>query len=280
MQYIDQPTPAFAAEHMGHARAGAQDVFHAHPGCELDLMLAGACRLRLDGRGLVLNAGDLVLIAPGCPHRFIAEARPPERIVLHFDAAFLPAEAVPALNSMTAETGCCCLIAAEGQAPLYVRGLLERLLALSAAPAGDRTEARLLTAALLLFLREQQAAAAARGPSEAEEQTAAQIAAYLSTHHAEKLTMTAVAARFRRSPAHLSRVFRTATGQTMVQYLTGVRVQSAQRLLEDENAPGEEMIAQMCGFGSVRHFCRAFRAVTGLTPRQYRRAQKKQTDTT
>jgi len=53
-------------------------------------------------------------------------------------------------------------------------------------------------------------------------------------------------------------------------YATALRVWMAQSALAGSRAPAAE-IAERLGFASPQHFSRAFKAVTGLTPHQYRR---------
>jgi len=71
-------------------------------------------------------------------------------------------------------------------------------------------------------------------------------------------------------PVHLSRVFRTRCGQTLGEYLNGLRVQFAcEMLVKEEVNLGD--LALEAGFADQAHFCRVFKTITGTTPIQFRK---------
>ncbi len=74
------------------------------------------------------------------------------------------------------------------------------------------------------------------------------------------------------SPRHLSRAFKATTGQTVADYVTGVRMLKARSFLAHTNLPQKE-IAHRLGFSSPSSFCTAFGMAVGMTPRQYRQLQ-------
>ncbi|MEL6535874.1 MAG: DJ-1/PfpI family protein [Bacteroidota bacterium] len=69
---------------------------------------------------------------------------------------------------------------------------------------------------------------------------------YLSDHYSEKVSLEEVADFVDISSSHLTRQFRKATGITMKEYLQGIRLESAQRLLEQ--GTGKKEAAQRVGF--------------------------------
>jgi transcriptional regulator GlxA family with amidase domain len=68
----------------------------------------------------------------------------------------------------------------------------------------------------------------------------------------------------------LERRFKAATGCSLLEYLQGLRIEEAKRLLEGGAMPIDE-ISAACGYGDVSFFRRLFKRLTGLTPGQYRR---------
>lgn len=76
------------------------------------------------------------------------------------------------------------------------------------------------------------------------------------------------------SPAYLSRLFSRCTGQTMRTYLTGERVKAAQRLLVTDECSIAQ-VASRLRFCDQSYFTQVFRQHTGLTPRQYRNANRR-----
>ncbi len=71
------------------------------------------------------------------------------------------------------------------------------------------------------------------------------------------------------SDAHLRRLFRTAHGRTPRRYLMECRLQQAAALLRTTSDRIESIAADV-GFPSSACFDRAFRAVMGMTPSEYR----------
>jgi AraC-like DNA-binding protein len=73
------------------------------------------------------------------------------------------------------------------------------------------------------------------------------------------------------SRTNLLRVFRQATGKSPIDYLIGLRIEAAKRLLR-QNSRSMTEIALETGFGDSNYFARQFRLVTGRTPTEFRRA--------
>jgi AraC family transcriptional regulator len=71
------------------------------------------------------------------------------------------------------------------------------------------------------------------------------------------------------SPHYFSLVFRQAVGVTPHQYILRARISEARRLLATgDGMPLAELAAHL-GFVDQSHFSRAFRKVTGTTPRSF-----------
>jgi transcriptional regulator GlxA family with amidase domain len=73
------------------------------------------------------------------------------------------------------------------------------------------------------------------------------------------------------SGRHFTRLFHQEVGVTPSAWVEDIRVQAAQRLLEQGEAP--KLVAGRCGFADIDTFRRAFQRRTGVTPAAYRRAQ-------
>ena len=72
------------------------------------------------------------------------------------------------------------------------------------------------------------------------------------------------------SPDRFSRVFRQHTGKSFSDYVAGLRVKRACRMLADLPHARISDIAMDCGFASIPYFNRLFIKHTGLTPRHFR----------
>lgn len=92
---------------------------------------------------------------------------------------------------------------------------------------------------------------------------------YLRDHHRRPINVKEVAVRLSLSREHLTRIFREKSGESPAQFLRGLRLKTACALLRGTALPIGE-VANLSGFGSPTHFCRAFRLARGETPLNYR----------
>jgi AraC-like DNA-binding protein len=94
---------------------------------------------------------------------------------------------------------------------------------------------------------------------------------FIEQHHDEKISVDRAARLVGVSRPQLTRLFRQATGTSLVEYLTKVRLSHAARLLRESNDPIAD-IAMRVGFEDPSYFDRRFRAFFGATPLRYRAA--------
>lgn len=92
---------------------------------------------------------------------------------------------------------------------------------------------------------------------------------YLQDNYDRPLSIRDVVSQVRLSERHARRLFLEATGKSIKQYLTSLRLDVAkQRLLSKSISISD--IAFAVGFSDVRHFSTTFRSVVGVTPSQFR----------
>jgi transcriptional regulator GlxA family with amidase domain len=83
------------------------------------------------------------------------------------------------------------------------------------------------------------------------------------------LTVETLSERTHMSPRNFARVFAREVGQTPARYIDTIRVEAAQRRLEESTDSLDE-IATQCGFGSANSMRRSFLRVRGVAPSTYR----------
>ncbi|MDT5067325.1 MAG: hypothetical protein QOK02_3480 [Mycobacterium sp.] len=84
-----------------------------------------------------------------------------------------------------------------------------------------------------------------------------------------ELTLADIARHAAMSVRTVNRRFQAETGQTPMQWVTGVRIRHAQELLESTSY-GVERIGREVGFSSSANFREQFRRLTGVAPQTYR----------
>lgn len=103
------------------------------------------------------------------------------------------------------------------------------------------------------------------------------ILEYIMKNYTGDIYMSDVASMFNMSDASFSRYFKHHTRKTFSNYVTEIRISNACRLIMN----GEENISQIgyrCGFENLSNFYRHFNAITGLSPKNYRKRFYKITD--
>jgi transcriptional regulator GlxA family with amidase domain len=96
------------------------------------------------------------------------------------------------------------------------------------------------------------------------------VQGWIEEHHARPMEIADLARVGAMSLRNLTRRFRDATGISPMHYLRAVRLETAKRLLEANDAPVDR-IAEQVGYCDTRAFIRAFGAQFGASPSAYRR---------
>lgn len=238
--------------------------------CHLILVSGGSCSIQWGDQTVLATPGCAVLLGPGGGFLRQNGYSVPELLGCSFSVAFLGEMRTNLQKDYTH------LFAKDGLILLYgppqwsnrLRTLMELLH--SAENEADCPGGLYL--ALLLHYTEQEDRneRAAKRP---RNETVEQICAYLAENYQQKFSLTEVAARFYLSPYYLSRLFRRVTGQSIVDYINGRRIEAAQQLLENTTMSVSD-VAEQTGFASAAHFRRVFREVMGVGPLQYRKGKR------
>jgi AraC-like DNA-binding protein len=91
---------------------------------------------------------------------------------------------------------------------------------------------------------------------------------FMDRNHAQPLDVPAMASVALMSPAHFSRKFRAAYGETPYSYLMTRRIERAKALLRQGMAVTDTCMAVGCT--SLGSFSSRFSQIVGVTPSQYR----------
>ena len=91
----------------------------------------------------------------------------------------------------------------------------------------------------------------------------------LENNYREKLNIREIARELGISRNYLSTIFRNKTGYSIVEYLNGIRLEAAKRLLRSNELKIYE-IAEETGFSDTYYFSKVFKAHTGVSPSDYR----------
>ncbi|HYF91721.1 MAG TPA: response regulator [Symbiobacteriaceae bacterium] len=106
-------------------------------------------------------------------------------------------------------------------------------------------------------------------PTPAVLQAVEQGKRFVERHYAEEITLERVAQEVCLTPYYYSKIFSRVVGQTLVDYLTLVRMEKARQLLADPVVTIKEACFAV-GYNDPNYFSRVFKKVTGHTPTEFR----------
>lgn len=92
---------------------------------------------------------------------------------------------------------------------------------------------------------------------------------FILSHISETITTETLAKECGMNRTYLCKLFTEATGMTLGQYVTQIKVDEAKRLMDITGKSIAE-IAEYLGYSSQSHFQRVFKKASGMTPGEYR----------
>lgn len=96
------------------------------------------------------------------------------------------------------------------------------------------------------------------------------IKGWILSNLSSSLTVSQIATHFEFNPNYLERIFKQATGQTIIQFINNLKMERAQELLLKTNFPIKQ-IASDAYFNDDKHFMKQFKRKFQLTPSEFRR---------
>ena len=96
---------------------------------------------------------------------------------------------------------------------------------------------------------------------------------FIDSHYSESISLKEASRVALLSPSYFSYFFKHMTNKTFIEYLNNKRVKHAMDLLKNTN----KLVVNICfesGFKNVNHFNRTFKNTVGLSPTEYRKANR------
>jgi AraC family transcriptional activator of pobA len=246
--------------------------------CYLLLYLAsGDGSYTVNGRSFSVAVGDLILGAPGEEHRWRARSRGHLAAVTFLPEAVSPSQRDALRLPLPGDPRWAAFVYAQGEAgplsvPVAERGYLETEIGhlgreLDQRQVGFQQAARARLTLLLVT--------AARLASTRVDVTASpdplldELFQVIESGFGARLSLDSVARTLARSPRHLSRMVKSHTGRTVLDWIEERRMEEARRLLL-ESQDKIDAIAGRVGFSDTSYFRRRFRRVHGMPPKVWR----------
>lgn len=97
-----------------------------------------------------------------------------------------------------------------------------------------------------------------------------QIMKYMESHYREKISLDQIAENMYLSPFYISKLFKSETGDTPINYLISLRMEKAKELLDRNPALSIQEAAAQVGYEDAYHFSKLFKKYYGLSPMYYK----------
>lgn len=96
-----------------------------------------------------------------------------------------------------------------------------------------------------------------------------QIHRHIEKNYPENITLTELAEQYHVDASHLSRTFSRTYGETVIAFLTRIRMEKAAELMKETDKT-LEAISFLVGYDDYHYFSRVFRKKMGISPSEYR----------
>ena len=250
---------------------------HFHDGFEVFYMLSGERYYFLKERTFYIQKGDLILTSPYDLHKTTDTGVPNyERILFKFNREFITTTDLSYDEELLNPLFEVPVVRFSAPAQTYAEEMLQKMYQeAKLKKTGFEPLVKGYLLEFLVFSRryiETHPIEHLDHPSP-NHQKVSEIVQYINQHYHEEITLSSISKQFYLSTYYFSRIFKSITGFTFIEYLNSVRIKEAQRLLRESrlNVSG---IAEKVGFGSIAHFGRVFKTVTGQSPLHYKKMNR------
>ena len=93
---------------------------------------------------------------------------------------------------------------------------------------------------------------------------------YMQEHYQEHITLEDISNQVGFNVSYFATLFRKETDQTIVEYLTEIRIREARNLLRSTRLTVQQICEQV-GYRDTKHFLKTFKKETGVSPSEYRK---------
>lgn len=265
----DDGAAVFASRSVPHERCSS---FATHTFAAVVFGVGGRGRFEQAGRW-TLEAGDVLLVPSGQPHRWL-ELQRPEWWSLGFCVPCFAADDAGGLLEPFERVrhGAPAIVRVPGERHAFLDSLFRELATATGperAPASHAVQRSLLT----LVLNEVQSAArwVDAGPWPAG--VAIESLRFIERNCLRPLTLGDVARAVGKNAAYVTTTLSRATGRSALEWIIAGRMAEARRLLLHSEERIEH-VAERVGYADATHFIRLFRREHGVTPAAWRTARR------
>ncbi|WP_455619275.1 helix-turn-helix transcriptional regulator [Eisenbergiella sp.] len=269
--YRYSPEKLIETEHFTYPQDYEMPRFHCHNAYELCLPVSGEYTLVTMEEAFCIGSACAAFTPPGCMHKsFVSSGS--ELLILYFSERFLSRFFTGESRQILMKDFQTTHFKIKESVLSGVHSLFLRLEA--AVEKNDYNRIYPLFVGLLTLLSTDfRAAPVSFREKKGPEALTAGVLSYIGQNYASIASLEEVASHFFITKYHLCRIFKAATGSTVLEHLNSIRLLHACSLLQNSQESITE-ISLNCGFHSSAYFTKLFKETLGVTPRVFRRTSK------
>lgn len=235
---------------------------HYHPSYEVFIAVKGTTTLLVDDKLLPVNEKEIVLLKPDIIHKNVGENLH-DRYSIHFTNEYLTSYFSDKIAKLLTEPFNNNKITVVDNIFKIILNLLERI-------KKNPRYACIHTAEIITFLTDENNLQST-DTNIPQQKTTDIILEYIRRNSENISGLDDIANSVHISKQYLCHIFKKETGVTVSDYLNSIRINKACEMLRQSN-DSITQIAISCGYNSTPYFCRVFRNIMKVTPKEYKKS--------
>jgi AraC-like DNA-binding protein len=255
-------------------RTESEENYHCHEHIELAIILKGSGVFHIDGQDYPIKAGDLIILNPGTYHKCML-INPCSYVVENY-IAFTDIHIRDLAPNIFPIHNCCIVRTMSNKIRQETFKICAAIVKEYKACQSGRyfmLKSYLVQLILILVREQQKNFQEHKGylfESPNKKYAVKQIINFLNEHYQEKISLEQIAQNMYLSTFYISKIFKSETGDTPINYLIELRMEKARSLMEYDGAISIQNVASLVGYDDVYHFSKLFKKHFGVSPSQYR----------
>ena len=261
----------FTADRSNYVKHKSMGFLHLHNFYEFYYLLEGNRKYFIDSAIYSLEAGDLVIVPPNTIHRSIGDdAGYYSRSLLNIPPHLFESEFMKEFSLNEGEL----VIKIPAKRRKFFEAMLEKI-DYEYGRNDEHSEYLIrsyVNEVLIFLIRIKRRKDFSYADKEAD-RVIGEAASFMRNNFDKPLTLDIVAQHVRMSKTYFCKMFREKTGFGFSDYLAGVRITEAAKMLTDSDMDITN-IATKCGFNDSSYFATVFKRIKGVTPVKYRKSRE------
>ena len=261
-----------------------KDYTENHDFGELCYVECGEITLTLEGEPMQLSKGDIIYVEPGTRHSYFSKEGNKDRAFVICFAC--PSHTLKLLSGVKFSAGAdesyCMKKMIEEANSTFRMNEQDQLEMLSTPSFGGQQAIILQLEYLLIGLLRNLTAEKSSGivflnGEKFYPDLVDIVISYLKSNVDKKIKLNDICERFNYSRSFICKIFKEQTGESVISYFNGLKIDESKRLLKDTDM-SVLAISELLGFSEAKYFGAIFKKQEGISPLAYRETRQAHKD--